>query len=438
MSAASDKARFYLERHAPALNAYARQKIFSPEEIHSITAKRSHFEHVLAARGSKPSDYARYAEYEINLSTLLKKRCQRLGVKGVKGYSGQRTVFFILERGTKKFAGDVGLWMQYIRYCQSEHASKKLAVVFTGLLRLRPREWGLWVVAAKWYAEEQGDMRTARGYLQRGLRYCKDERKFWLEYAKLEMVYLAKLAARRKILGVGEERKAESAEEADENMIPLPTITAADVDPDAGKELEGVDAAVLQKLADAPAFTGAIPVAIFDAAMKQFGNNAEVAEDFFELVAKFDTVPSATKVLRHILTHLQNAAPNSPEAIVCEARMLVFGIDAVSAEFPAALGTALGEIKTAIAALPEKQKAVLAQKAVLMLVPYLSRKSDGAEIDEDVQTVLVASTNRYLSIMSGMPTKSRIAKVLVGRFKDEGRLGGEEISEAVGSVKGQS
>ncbi|KAK1017823.1 U3 snoRNP protein, partial [Friedmanniomyces endolithicus] len=124
------------------------------------------------------------------------------------------------------------------------------------LLRLRPREWGLWVLAAKWYAEEQGDMRTARGYLQRGLRYCKDESKLWLEYAKLEMVYLAKLAARRKILGVGEEAKVESVGEEDENLITLPTITAADIDPEAGKGMEGVDAAALQRLADAPAFTG--------------------------------------------------------------------------------------------------------------------------------------------------------------------------------------
>ena len=436
MSAASDKARFYLERHAPALNAYARQKIFSPEEIHSITAKRSHFEHILAARGSKPSDYARYAEYEINLSTLLKKRCQRLGVKGVKGYSGQRTVFFILERGTKKFAGDVGLWMQYVRFCQSEHASKKLAVVFTGLLRLRPREWGLWVLAAKWYAEEQGDMRTARGYLQRGLRYCKDESKLWLEYAKLEMVYLAKLAARRKILGVGEEAKVESVGEEDENLITLPTITAADIEPEAGKGMEGVDAAALQRLADAPAFTGAIPVAIFDAAMKQFGTNVEVAEDFFALAAEFDSVPSAPKILRHILTHLQTLSPDSPEAIVCEARMLLFAIDVLSAEFPAALGAALSKIKTGIAALPEKQKAVLAEKSVLMLVPYLSAKSDGAEIDEDVQTVLVVSTNRYLRKVSTTP-KSRVSKALVEESKGKGRLSAEQILEVVRSVKGQ-
>ncbi|KAK1023449.1 hypothetical protein LTR33_018056, partial [Friedmanniomyces endolithicus] len=89
-----------------------------------------------------------------------------------------------------------------------------------------------------------------------------------------------------------------------------------------------------------------------------------------------------------------------------------------------------------IAALPEKQKAVLAEKAVLMLVPYLIRKSDSAEIDEDVQTVLVASTNRYLRMVSMTP-KSRVSKALVEESRGKGKLSAEQISEVVGSVKGQ-
>ena len=124
MAGASDKARFYLEQYVPELQEYERKQIFTREEIGAIASKRSDFEHILNARGSKPADYARYATYEINLDSLRKKRCKRLGIKGAKGYSGQRTVFFILDRGTKKFPGDMGLWMQYIQFCQKEKANR--------------------------------------------------------------------------------------------------------------------------------------------------------------------------------------------------------------------------------------------------------------------------------------------------------------------------
>lgn len=265
MSAASDKARFYLEQYVPELQEYARKDIFTRDQISAIAAKRSDFEHILNARGSTPSDYARYATYEMNLDNLRKKRCKRLGVKSTT-FSGQRTIFFILDRATKKFPGDMGLWMQYIQYCQKEKANKKLGKIFTQVLRLKPREYGLWVLAAKYYAEEQGDMSSARSYMQRGLRFCNDAKELYLEYAKLEMVYLAKLAARRKILGLDETRKESDVPE-DENMIALPSVSVEDIDPEANKGVEEVNAAALQKLASAPAFTGAIPKAIFDAAM---------------------------------------------------------------------------------------------------------------------------------------------------------------------------
>ncbi|KAK5114309.1 hypothetical protein LTR62_002560 [Meristemomyces frigidus] len=432
MAAASDKARFYLEQHIPELVDYERKGIFTRPEITAIASKRSDFEHILNARGSKPSDYARYAEYEINLDSLRKKRCHRLGIKGAKAYSGQRTVFFIMDRGTKKFPGDLGLWMQYIRFCQREKANKKLAKVLTGVLRLRPMEYGLWVVAAKWYAEEQGDMQTARSYMQRGLRFCKEKRELWLEYAKLEMVYLAKLAARRKILGLDEVVKEKEVQE-DEDMIALPAVAAVDFQPEEVKGMEEVDAAALQKLAEAPAFTGAIPVAIFDAAMKQFENSSDVAEDFFHLVAGFREVPATKRVLQHILAHLQSTNPTSPETVLCEARLHTLGIDPSSVDFPSALGLTLRSIKSGLASVPEKQEPVLYEKALLLLLPYIQRHE---ELDEDVKTVIMTSVNRYLAALAGvsqlMTIKSGMVKTLIARTRSNGKL---RVENVVGPIR---
>ncbi|KAK3069612.1 U3 snoRNP protein [Teratosphaeriaceae sp. CCFEE 6253] len=433
--AAADKARFHLEQHAATLNAWSRARLFTTTEIHAITAKRSSFEHTLAARGSKPTDYARYAEYEINLHTLLHKRCARLGVKRGRGTGkgkgeggvgeAQRAVFYILDRGTRKFPGDLGLWVQYIRFCQKEQAGRKLAKVFTSALRLRPMEYGLWVLAAKWYAEQQGDMRTARGYMQRGLRFCKEQRELWLEYAKLEMVYLAKIAARRKILGVDEARKEVVTEEEDENMITLPTITAAEIDPDSEKQ--DLDAPTLERIANAPAFTGAIPMAIFDAAMTQFHGSFDVAESFFALVATFETVPTAAKVLQHIADHLRSIAPDSVEALFCEVRLHLFGVETTGPAFPAALGKALSKFQQGLAAGEARQNSALAGKAVRLLLPFLAHADD---MDEDVVSVLVASVNRYLRFASPGAKDEMVVPLLREAANSGGPLSLEQLVTA--------
>ena len=390
---ASDKARFYLEQQVPELQEYERKQIFTRDEITAIAKKRSDFEHILNARGSKAGDYVRYATYEMNLDTLRKKRCKRMGVKAT-AHSGQRTIFFILDRATKKFPGDLGLWVQYVQFCQKEKASKKLAKVFTSMLRLKPREWGLWVLAAKHYAEEQGDMTTARSYMQRGLRFCKDERRMYLEYAKLEMVYLAKLAARRKILGLDEEKKVQAVpDEEDDNMMMLPEISAEDIDPEANKGVEEVNVAALKRLENAPAHTGAIPLAIFDSAMKQFKEDSDVANDFFDLVATFETVRSTRNILDTIYTRLQNVAPNSADQIICEAKMHTFSVSPTSVEFPAALGQSIAVVKSGFARVAATGQSKLAENAVVYLLRFVQQKD---EMDEGVVRVLEASIKKYL------------------------------------------
>lgn len=412
MAAASDKARFYLEQYVPELREYESKHIFSRDEIASITSKRSDFEHTLNARGSSPDDYVRYADYEINLHALRKKRCKRLGVKAT-AFSAQRTVFFILDRATKKFPGDKGLWMRYIQFCMKEKASKKLARLFTQLLRLHPRDYALWVLAAKHYAETQGDMATARSYMQRGLRFCRDEERLYREYARLEMGYLAKLAARRAILGLdgksdtGEVAKVAQDEDAD--MIALPTLTAADLDhahegnEGAPNAVEDVSVDLLKRLETAPAFTGGIPMAIFDAAVQQFGDSAPiVAEDFYHLVAELAQVPCTSTVLQHILHWLHTNAPESVETISCGAKHELFSIEATSELFPAALSKFLARIQSGSRRLQEKHRPELAEKTVLTLLPYL-RLSD--ELDVSVVKVLESTISRHLRTTTAAPRK---------------------------------
>lgn len=428
MAGASDKARFYLEQYVPELQEFERKGIFTSDEITAIASKRSDFEHILNARGSRPTDYARYVTYEMNLDRLRKKRSKRLGIKAT-AFSGQRTIFFILDRATKKFPGDMGLWMQYVHFCQKEKANKKLAKLFTTLLRLKPREWGLWVLAAKHYAEDQGDMSTARSYMQRGLRFCKDEDKLWLEYLRLEMGYLAKLAARRKILGIEEEPREAAREQAEdgEDFLTLPSITAADLESDKAETGDATPVVALQKLDSTPAFSGGIPIAIFDAAMKQFEHRPDVAEKFFEMVATVDRTAASERILNHMLEHMQQHQPHSPSTVICEARLSLHGIDANGAQFPVALGRALASLKQGQVGEDNRSRLALAEKVVLLLIPYL-RSTEG--LDADVEKVLESTLRRQLRMLhseSAGRGKGTAAEQLLENLRKEGRDADVEV-----------
>ncbi|KAF2121782.1 hepatocellular carcinoma-associated antigen 66 [Lophiotrema nucula] len=415
MAGPSDKARFYLESTVDELNELERKKIFSREEITSIAKKRSDFEHIINARGSHPSDYVRYIEYEKNLDALRRKRIKRLGVRSTG--SGQRTIFFIFNRATRKFSGDLDLWFMYIEFARKEKAYKKLNEIFTSVVRLHPTNPDVWTYAAKYFMDTQADITNARSYMQRGLRFCKNSEYLWLEYAKLETIYIGKIAGRRKILGLDSDRtQAIVEDDGDADMIALPSITAEDINPSLRKE-DGVDEIALHNLASAPVLTGAIPIAVFDSAMKQFKGDAELAEQFFGMFAGFDQLPCLKRILQHILDFLQQKAPEAVHTAICEAGMRLLGLQPTSPDFPSALGDSLEIIESALGK-NSKNNSRLSESAIRQLLPFL-RACDTEMTDPAIETVLVASLHKY--------TK------LLGRASE--KLTGDAIADLVGSLQ---
>jgi U3 small nucleolar RNA-associated protein 6 len=284
----------------------------------------------------------------MNLDTLRRKRVKRLGVRSA-GYSGQRRIFFVLDRATRKFHGDSRLWAQYIEYAREQKAFKKLSLIFTDALRLQPTNADLWVYAAKYSLEDHADMTQSRSYMQRGLRFCKSSRKLWVHYAKLELIYIAKLIARQRILGLDQEIDPSAsadngAMDPNADMIAIPRLTGEDVNP-SGRDEDGVDDTALQNLNSTPALSGAIPIAIFDSAMKHFSNSDQFGHEFYDMVAEFEDVPCLRKILGHALDAMMEAKPASYHTQICYIKFPTAGIRATSADFPRALGEALGRLK---------------------------------------------------------------------------------------------
>jgi U3 small nucleolar RNA-associated protein 6 len=420
MAGPSDKARFYLEQSATELNELERKKIFTrvsiriricirirlcmhcsalpdanacQEEIKTIAKKRSDFEHIINARGSHPSDYMRYIEFEKNIDALRQKRVKRLGIRH-KG-AGQRSIYFLYNRATKKFSGDLTLWLHYIDFARRDKAYRRLGDIFTSVVRLHPTKPELWTLAANYFMDAQADITNARSYMQRGLRFCKNSEEIWLDYAKLETIYVGKIAGRRKILGLDIDRTKKQQDE-DEDMIALPEVTAEDINPSL-KQDDGVDEVALQNLASAPILTGAIPLAIFDSAMKQFQNRPKVVEKFFSMFAEFDQLACIPRILQHVLDYLQQTHPQAVENAICSFRMQLFGQHPGSPEFPVVLGDAFDVISLAIDTYPS-EAARLAEVAVRQL---LAMQQIPADIDPSLQKAIKSTLRKYLKALGG-------------------------------------
>lgn len=399
MSGASDKARFYLEQSVPELHELAAKKIFTREEINSITKKRSDFEHKLNARGSQPSDYARYAEYEMNLETLRRKRAKRLGVK-TTNHTGERRIFFILDRATKKFQGDIALWMQYTNYARKQRSNKKVSQILTSVLRLHPTKAELWIYAANYAMEERADITEARSYMQRGLRFCNEE-SMWIEYARLEMIYISKIVGRRQILGLDDQREQQEDENRTEaisgDVVALPAITAEDIDPHT-RPSGDVDQEALERISASPALSGAIPTAIFDAGMKEFKDSLKFCQQYFDMVAEFHILPCTAQILAHVTETMYAVAPGDPETLIRWIKQPVIGTNLFSAAFPTNFGVSLDRIQESFkrfdsfSAAPNVLRAQtnLELQILEWLLSYL--KDEG--LDPDIHKVIVMTLKK--------------------------------------------
>jgi U3 small nucleolar RNA-associated protein 6 len=295
-------------------------------------------------------------------------------------YSGQARISLIFDRGTKKHPGDVALWMSYLEYARKAKSMKKFKTVLTAALRLHPTKSELWLYAARWTLEIEADMNGARSYMQRGTRFCTRSKDLWIEYAKLEMIYLAKIAMRRQILGLDIDRTIEAPakeESADDpgfstsaDMIAIPDFKTYTLQP---SMIEGVkvDSEAEKDPMTTPGLNGAIPLAIFDAARKQPFFCASTAEDFFDMFANFTQVRCMPTILQHVLDVMTEAYSTDPCTCSCYVRQSLAGLDATSAEFPMALGSALDRIKEATER--TKDKRTLSKKTKTWVEPIFCR-----------------------------------------------------------------
>lgn len=134
--------------------------------------------------------------------------------------------------------------------------------------------------------------------MQRGLRLNPGQAQLWHEYFRLEQLYIEKIKARRKILGIDQKsqglKELEDTETGDNDteMIKLPTVTGGefgDMDED-GQEVRAVkqmEESVAEKMREGinPILSGLLSTIVYDNAIQ--GMSTDDTSEIYHTLAKY-------------------------------------------------------------------------------------------------------------------------------------------------------
>lgn len=283
--AMADFVRHVLEDMVPELEDLENRGYFNKAEIRQIVQKRQDFEYSLRRRAALKADFLRCIDYEMALERLRQLRRKERTISGPSTLADHcivRRIHFIYERMLRKFRGDLSLWSRWLAFCQKTKSTRQTSKVLTRALQLHPLSPALWTYAASWEFETNGNAVAARALMQRGLRMCKDATALWHEYFRMELLYAARLVARRQVLGL--------------------TLGAAEQDDAAEAVLKGAVAKVVYNNA----------VAVIPGLL---GFRAR----FLEILESVE-LPGKEELEGHILDDIASAFAGTPGAVDLEAR----------------------------------------------------------------------------------------------------------------------
>ncbi|KAI8906696.1 U3 small nucleolar RNA-associated protein 6-domain-containing protein, partial [Gorgonomyces haynaldii] len=345
MSAAD--VHYELEKQVPELQDLEERGIFSAQEIKSIVKKRTQFEYQVHRHIAKKIDFLRYIEYESNLEQLRRKRKKRLGLDKepepgksgitISDYSLVSRIHSLYQKMLKKFKGDVGLWQQYFEWARKIKSSKTLARTFAKAIQLHPNKSLFWIMSASWEFEENGNIASARVLLQRGLRINEDSQELWIEYFRLELLWLHQLRERRKIL-FQKEQELQIHESPSQIDLPETQDQPSALERDqviADSKNEGTQSMLQKDLnpMQKALLEVAIPRAVYRNAIRAIPKDLDFRLRFLDVYKDFDQVE---KGLDEVYESIQSDF-DQPEAlkVLCERPLL--GVDRETVAYPDAL-----------------------------------------------------------------------------------------------------
>ena len=211
----------------------------------------------------------------------------------------------------------------------------------------------------------------------------------------MTLLYISKITARRQILGIDQKRTVtEDSQDVDldADVIKLPRLTQDDINSSEDATAES-DKAALYRLEQVPALMGAVPIAIFDSAMKQFDHDDVLAKSFYDMIDDFQ-VGCRPKLLGHIVQEMLLSHPSNSCTMACHVKIGVAGIALNSPEFPPAFGTALNRLRKYM------PHAGIDPSFVSEIAAWLNSLQQSEDVDPALIKVL-ASTRSLLEMAPG-------------------------------------
>ncbi|TIC73660.1 hypothetical protein E3Q00_02708 [Wallemia mellicola] len=298
-----------MEQMLPEFKDYEKKNLFTKLEIKSIAAKRKNFETSLGRKTPSQSDYLKYIEYEITLENLKRKRMSRLKIALTPSpalYGIQKRILSLFDKATRKFRGDISLWVKYIEYLKKIGANKLLTRTFSTVINLHPSNPQLYILAASWELHNNVSAHSARTLLQRGLRLNTTDLDLWLAYARMELVFAERVRRRLEFDQQFQENEEKDSDDGVERQL----------DPEEGLN-SNKNLNIRAPDSDKKVMDGAIIEAIIDNARSSLKVQSQLPF-FSSLISMLREFPLPITVKHSLLNHtyhtLRLTLPEDPEA----------------------------------------------------------------------------------------------------------------------------
>lgn len=250
-----------------------------------------------------------------------------------------------------------------------------------------PSSAELWILAAQHEYDTNFNIVGARNLFLRSLRLNPEKRELWLEYAKLECLYVLKILERRRILGLDKAQEQVSEDsnafEGQDEII-LPTITEEDLRRSDGPRLDPLLTSPLTDISNNPALNGAIPLAVYSSAITTRPEDISLIAGFYDMFASLQSrVPFINSALDRVKKHLEETFPGRGMALLVQIKDHGRGLDPVGKEFPSAIREMI-KTSNSISSLPFPER----KECSTRLLRYLEGISLIQGLDENLQKVI--------------------------------------------------
>jgi U3 small nucleolar RNA-associated protein 6 len=252
----------------------------------------------------------------------------------------------------------------------------------------------LWILAAQYEYEQNFNISGARNLLQLSLRLNPEKRKLWLEYAKLECLYILKIMERRRILGLDhtKEEVTEDRGEFEGNEILLPTITQNELQTDV--RFDPLLVSPLTDVTKNPALTGAIPMAVYSSAITSRFDDISLAAGFYDVFAPFHSKLSfIDSSLATVKNHLEEVFRGRGKTLVVQVKYHARGITPLDKRFPGALREMM-KTASVVDTIPVREQKEFREGLKMYLEEVL--QMDG--LDESLEKVIKIFYERIVSL----------------------------------------